>query len=127
MPLLPGHSRRALVAATATLAAPVATAKKKKRKKNNKPPAPLAFAVATVGDPPVLAGAGWEFSIDGVFVHPASGDNGSFGQTVTVAVIAVGDQVRAQIAAFVQGEVSSLLAVLADQDVPANRVAVTLL
>jgi hypothetical protein len=123
---LSAHSRRALVAASAAMAtAPVATAKKKKGKKKKKSPAPLAFAVGIVTDLSFSPDPTFTCNVVGGWRYPAGGIIETFGNAVPVA-FGTGDQIRAQIAVSVQEHISISLDVVG-HDVPADRIAVTLL
>jgi hypothetical protein len=123
---LSSHSRRALVAATAALAAaPVAEAKKKRRKKKKKPAPPLAFAVVIVADLLLAGSTTFSCTVDGLWGYPSEGGLQTFGPNEVLVDFAASDQIRAQIAAYVQEYVSADLAGHG-ADVPAGRVAVTL-
>jgi hypothetical protein len=124
---LSAHSRRALVAAS-LFAAPTVAAKKKRKKK--RPPPPLAFAVARVTN--VLASASpsesrFTLAFDLDLLYPAGAFNfSSNGPPVPVAAAATAQQMRAALVAQVRASSASVL----DNegfDVPADRIAVTLL
>jgi hypothetical protein len=126
MSSLSSHSRRALVAATALAAAPVVEAKKKRKHKKKKPAPPLAFAVVIVADLLLAGSTTFTCTVDGLWGYPSEGGLQTFGPNEVLVDFAASDQVRAQIAAAVQEYVSADLAGHG-ADVPADRVAVTLL
>jgi hypothetical protein len=132
MSAFPGHSRRALVGATAALAAaPVVTAKKRKRKKPRKsqPPAPppLAFAVVVVTDLNLNASSGLViYSFTAIYRHSASGLLDEIEDAEALNALTLSDSAREQLVSGVQVRLALALE-LAGHDVPAERIAVTLL
>jgi hypothetical protein len=123
MSIRPGHSRRAVIAATAGLAAAhVASAKSKKGKK--KPPPPLAVAIAwpirsmfTADEAEVT----FEFSFSYL---PTSFQGGNSVFPVRVPITTIGGQAQALFRAAIQEGVAEMLR-SRDIDVPLNRIGVT--
>jgi hypothetical protein len=132
MSLLPGHSRRALVAATAALAAaPAVEAKKKKRKRKKKapapppPPPPLATALMTVSSVNDIGDA-FGCAMAGAWRHLASETSAELNVSLIAPVETTGNAVQAFLVTALQGVISIELANNA-LDVPPERIAVTLI
>jgi hypothetical protein len=135
MSALTSHSRRALVASTAALAAaPAVEAKnKKKRKRTRKPPAPppappppVATALMTVSNVTDIGVGEIVCNMAGAWKHLASGQGADFSFSTVVPMESTGDAMQAFLITSLQGAISLELATI-NLDVPPERIAVTLI
>lgn len=132
------HSRRALVASTAALAAAtIATSKAKKQKRKNKrkrkkQPPPLAFAMCAVTDVAFTTTAdGFRADVSGAWHYPdappATTGGGTFGIPIgPIPYTAAGDAARSALITILRNEVAGFIA-SSGHDVPADRIAITVL
>ncbi len=124
MSSLSAHSRRALVATAATAAlatAPVTKGKKKgKGKGKKKPPAPLVFTTVRVTNLNSIGFSTLELQVQVMYIYPDGPAVNSFAMPLEVSPT----NVESGVIAGVREEVRSLLP---DYDIPAKRIAVTIL